>query len=170
MARFQLPNLGYIKADDQKYYSAFKAIAGAISTISDQGNFDASGAQVAAPPSIAGISVMESGGIHDIQLTDNSPAYAGIRYAADYSQTPDFQNFHTIDMGTSQNHRANLGSGKYYWRGSSNNHPATPSPHIYHGGANPIAVGSGDYPGPPMQQRQGFSGQFRNSTTPPIRG
>lgn len=169
MGRFQVPNKSYLKADDQKYAATIQALEDAINQMADQGNLDPSGAQVAKPSQISNISVVESGGIHDIQLTDHSPAYAGIKYVADYSQTPDFKNFHTVDMGNSQNYRKNLGTGAYYWRASSNYHPATPSDHVYHGGATPQAVGNGDYPGPPMQPRQGFSGQYRNSATPPIR-
>lgn len=169
MARFQIPNKAYLRADDQKYATAMQAIEDAVNQMSDQTNTDPTGAQVASPPQIGNINVVESGGIHDIQLQDNSPAYAGLNYTAEYSQTPDFQNSHKIDLGTSQNHRANLGAGKYYWRASSSYHPATPSDHVYHGGALPQAVGSGDYSGPPMQLRQGFTGQYRNSSTPPIR-
>lgn len=170
MARFQVPNKAYLRKDDSKYGAAIQALEDAVNRVADQANVDPSGAEVQAPQPISKISVIESGGIHDIQLTDNSPAYAGIRYAADYSQTPDFRNYHTIDMGTSQNHRANLGSGKYYWRASSSYHVATPSSPVYHGGAIPAALGSGDYAGPDMQARQGFSGQYRNSNIPPIRG
>lgn len=169
MGRFQIPNKSYIRNDDAKYLSTFQAIEDAVNRVSDQANVDPTGAQVAVPSPISNISVVESGGIHDISMTDQSPAYAGINYTADYSQTADFQNFHTIDMGVSQNHRANLGSGKYFWRGSSHYHPATPSAPVYHGGTTPAAVGSGDYPGPPMQLKQGFTGQYRSSSTPPIR-
>ena len=169
MARFQIPNMSYVRQDDKKYYDALTAIEGAVNNYSDQGNLDPTSAVQAAPPPISGINVTEAGGIHDIKIMDNSPAYAGINYTAEYSQTADFQNYHTIDMGVSQNHRANLGPGQYYWRGSSFYHPATPSPPVFHGGAKPVAVGSGSYPGPPMQQKQGFTGLYRNSTTPPIR-
>lgn len=169
MGRFQLINKGYLRQDDSKYLQVFQSLEDAINQISDQANVDPTGAQVAVPQSVSGINVVESGGIHDIQIQDNSPAYAGLSYTAEYSQTPDFQNSHKIDLGTSQNHRANLGAGKYYWRASSSYHPATPSPHVYHGGPIPSAVGNGDYTGPPMQLRQGFTGQYRNSSTPPIR-
>jgi hypothetical protein len=169
MARFSIPNMAYIRGDDQKYYSALQAIQGAINNHSDQGNLDPASGQVAAPPSVSSINVVEKGGIHDIQIIDQSPAYAGVQYGVEYSQTPDFQNPHMIDMGTSQNHRANLGPGKFYWRASSSYHPASPSDHVYHGGVTPQPVGSGDYSGPPMQQGQGFTGPYRNSTTPPIR-
>lgn len=169
MGRFQIPNKAYIRGDDAKYLQVFQSLEDAVNRVSDQANVDPTGAQVAVPQPISGINVVEQNGIHDIQLTDQSPAYAGIRYAADYSQTQDFQNFHTIDMGNSQNHRANLGSGKYFWRASSYYHPATPSPHAYHGGITPQAVGSGTYSGPPMQQNQSFTGQYRSSPTPPIR-
>lgn len=169
MNRFVLSNMGYIKQDDDKYAATFRSVADAINRIADQTNTDPTASQVGTPPPVSNISVVESGGIHDVQITDNSPAYAGIRYSAEYSQTPDFQNSHVIDLGASQNHRANLGPGKYYWRASSAYHPATPSAPVYHGGATPQPVGSGAYSGPPMQQRQGFSGQYRNSITPPVR-
>lgn len=169
MARFAVPNKSYIQMDDSKYAAAFSAIERAVNAQADQSNTNPTSAVQAAPPPVSGISVVESGGIHDIKVIDNSPAYAGINYAADYSQTPDFQNFHTIDMGVSQNHRANLGPGKYYWRASSFYHAATPSGHVYHGGATPVAVGTGSYTGPAMQQKQGFTGAYRNSPTPPIR-
>jgi hypothetical protein len=169
MARFQIPNLSYIRGDDEKYFNALKSIEGAINNHSDQGNLDPTASSQAAPAQISGVNVVESGGIHDISITDNSPAYAGLNYTADYSQTSDFQNFHTIDMGISQNHRANLGPGQYYWRASSYYHAATPSVPVYHGGATPAVVGSGNYTGPTMQPKQGFMGLYRNSTTPPIR-
>jgi len=169
MSRFQIPNLAHIRKDDQFYYNAFKALQDAIQNHSDQGNLDPTSAEQAAPPAVSKISVTAANGIHDIKIEDTSPAYAGINYAADYSQTPDFQNFHTIDMGISQNHRANLGPGQYYWRASSFYHPATPSSHVYHGGDTPSAVGTGSYNGPDMQEKQGFTGLYRNSTTPPIR-
>lgn len=169
MGRFQVRNKSYIRGDDAKYLQAFQDLEDAINKTADQANVDPTGAQVAIPSPVSGVKVVEQNGIHDIQITDQSPAYAGLRYKADYSQTQDFQNFHTIDMGNSQNHRANLGSGKYFWRASSYYHPATPSTHAYHGGISPEPVGSGSYNGPPMSQKQGFSGQYRSSSTPPIR-
>ncbi len=169
MSRFQIPNLAYIRQDDDKYYNALKSIEEAINNYSDQGNLDPTSATQAAPAPVSAINVVATGGIHDIQITDNSPAYAGLQYAADYSQTADFQNFHTIDMGTSQNHRANLGPGQYFWRASSFYHPATPSTQVYHGGSSPASVGSGMYTGPEMQSGQRFTGLYRNSSTPPVR-
>lgn len=169
MARFTIQNLAYIRSDDKRYAQTFQSVSDAINRISDQANVDPTGAQVATPSPISGLSVTEAGGIHDVQITDNSPAYAGINYSAEYSQTADFQNSHKIDLGTSQNHRANLGAGTYYWRASSSYHPATPSAPVYHGGAAPTAVGSGTYPGPAMQQGQSFTGQYRSSSTPPTR-
>lgn len=169
MARFTIQNIGTIRQDNKLHAQTFQAIADAINRVSDQANIDPTGAQVAAPPPISNLTVTEAGGIHDLSISDNSPAYAGLSYTAEYSQTPDFQNSHSIDLGTSQNHRANLGAGTYYWRAHSNYHPSTPSAPVYHGGSTPQAVGSGSYPGPPMSQKQAFSGQYRNSPTPPIR-
>lgn len=169
MARFQLPNKSYIRQDDSKYLQALQSMEDAINRLSDQTNADPTGASVAPPAPISGISVAAQNGIHDISINDNNPAYRGIRYAADYSTTPDFQNFHTIDMGTSQNLRKNMGPGQFYWR-ASNRYPASdPASHAYHGGATPEPVGEGNYNGPPMSQQQGFNGKFRNSSTPPVR-
>lgn len=169
MGRFQVPNKGYIRQDDEKYYSAISSIEGAINRISDQANVDPTSAQVAMPSPISGVSVTQAGGIHDIQIQDQSPAYNGLKYSAYYSQTPDFQNAHRIDLGESQNHRANLGAGTYYWAATSKYPASQESAMVYHGGSAPAAVGAGAYPGPPMQQAQGFTGQYRNSTTPPVR-
>jgi hypothetical protein len=169
MARFQLPGIDSLRLTDKRLYTSLKAVEQAINNHSDQGNMDPMTTAPAPPQPISNISVTENGGIHDIQITDHSPAYAGINYTADYSQTPDFANFHTIDMGVSQNHRANLGPGQYYWRGSSFYHPSAPSVPVLHGGGSPVAVGSGAYTGPAMQPKQGFTGLYRNSTVPPIR-
>lgn len=169
MARFQVPHKAYLRQLDPKLAQIIQSLEDAHNYAADQSNVDPTGAQVAAPSQISSINVVESGGIHDIQIVDQAPAYRGINYRADYSQTADFQNFHTIDLGTSQNYRANLGPGKYYWRANNKYHASDESPHVYHGGAKPEAVGSGNYSGPAMQQRQGFSGQYRSSSTPPVR-
>lgn len=170
MANFPIPNISYIRSQmDSKLADALEAINDRIGVISNQGNLDPESSSQAAPPQISAVNVVAQAGIHDIQIQDSSPAYAGLNYAVDYSQTSDFSNFHTIDLKTSQNHRANLGDGTYYWRAKSYYHPATPSTPVYHGGATPQPVGTGSYPGPAMQDRQGFSGIYRNSNTPPIR-
>lgn len=169
MARFQTPNLAYIRRDDEKYGSAFQAQNDAINRMADQANVDPTGAQVAAPSQISGISVVEMGGIHDIQIQDNSPAYRGIQYSAFYSQSPDMSNAHRIDLGESQNHRANMGTGQYYW-GAANKYSASEhSPMVVFGGSTPTAVGSGATSGPPLQAPQGFTTQYRNSSIPPVR-
>jgi hypothetical protein len=169
MARFQIPRQAYIQNDDQNYGQAFNAIAQAIDNISDQGNFDPNGAVLPTPTPPTAISVMAKDGIHDIQIQDNSPAYNGIRYRARYSRTPDFANSHVIDMGESQNHRANLGAGQYYWQASSKYPSSLESSPVYHGGLQPTPVGNGSHVGPPMQAGQGFSGIYRNSPIPPVR-
>lgn len=169
MNRFQLPNMDYIRKDDEQYARTLDAVTSAINRIADQGNINLTGSQVGAPQPISSLNVSEAGGIHDIQIVDNSPAYSGIQYHVEYSQTPDFANTHKIDLGSSQNHRANLGPGTYYWRAASSYNPASPSGYVYHGGISPKAAGSGAYSGPPMQQGQGFSGKYRGTSNPPIR-
>jgi hypothetical protein len=169
MARFQIPNKAYIRDDDHKYLAAFNAIEEALNRFSDQGNMDPASSRVAAPSPISAVSVVEKNGIHDVQVQDHSPAYNGIKYFAYYSQSPDMTNAHRIDLGESQNHRANLGSGKYYWGVTSKQGNSAESQMVYHGGSEPVAVGGGEYQGPPMQAAQKFDGMYRNSTVPPVR-
>jgi hypothetical protein len=170
MSRFTVPNKSYIASQmDSKLATSLDAIERAINAQADQTNSDPTGATQATPSQVSAINVVAQGGIHDIQIQDSSPAYAGLNYVAEYSQKSDFSNYHTIDLKTSQNYRANLGDGQYYWRARSYYHAATPSEPVYHGGATPAPVGTGSYPGPPMQDRQGFTGPYRNSNTPPIR-
>jgi hypothetical protein len=173
MARFQVPNKGYIRNKDSQLGNALEKIEDAINAQADQGNTDPTGAQQAAPSAISQMSVTAADGIHDIQITDNAPAYRGINYFAYYSQTPDFQNFHKIDMGASQNHRVFLGPGKYYWKSNHAYPSSPPSTDVYHGGSTPEAVGTGSHIGPPMQQNQGTAAfgatTYRNSSIPPIR-
>jgi hypothetical protein len=169
MARFQVPNLAYIRRTDNKLASSLQAGADAINNLSDQANVDPTGAEVAPPSQISGVNVVEKNGIHDVSIIDNSPAYRGIQYSAFYSQSPDMSNAHRIDLGESQNHRANMGSGQYYW-GAANKYSASDhSPMVIFGGSNPTAVGSGTTSGPAMQAPQGFTTKYRNSNTPPVR-
>jgi hypothetical protein len=172
MARFQIPNLSYIRQSDEKLYNALKSIEGAVNNHSDQGNLDPNGAEQAAPPAISKITATASDGYHDLQIMDNAPAYRGLNYFAYYSKTPGFENAHKIDLGTSQNHRVFLGPGQFYW-GANHAYPTSPaSAMVYHGGGTPQAVGSGTYAGPEMSTTQGsqaFGPMYRNSSTPPIR-
>jgi hypothetical protein len=161
MARFQLQN----------HANPTKAIEDAINAISDQTNADPSGARQGAPTKISAVNVVEADGFHDIQVVDNAPAYPGINYFAYYSR--DQKNWHKVDMGASQNHRVYLGSGAYYWKSNHAYPTSQPSSDVYHGGAKPVAVGSGSHVGPEMQQSQGQpafgTSNYRNASTPPIR-
>ncbi len=150
-----IPNLDLIRQKYPELYPAVEALQRGLGNVATQTNANPDGAQSQAPPSISGLSVKEAGGIHDIQITDNAPATRGKSYFAYYAQTPDMSNAHKIDLGASQNHRANLGPGKYYWSAHSSYDTGDPSPMAYHGGATPVAVGSGVYSGPAMQQAQG---------------
>lgn len=164
--RFKLP-------DPSQYPRAFgDAVQNAINNISDQSNSDPTANATKAPAQLSGFNVVESGGIHDIQFTDNSPGYRGKNFFADYSTTPDFAQYHTIDTGASQNHRANLGSGTYYWRGYHSYPTSDHSQPVYHGGIKPAPVGSGVQAGPPLQPKMGSTGYgpvFTRTSTPPVR-
>lgn len=173
MSRFQVPYKSHLKTLDPKLATAMDQVERAINHQADQANTDPTGAEQAPPSPISRMSVTEADGIHDIQITDNAPAYRGINYFAYYSQTPDFQNAHKIDMGASQNHRIYLGAGPYYWKSNHAYPSSPPSTDVYHGGSSPAPVGSGSHAGPAMQQSQGTAGfgitTYRNSNTPPIR-
>jgi hypothetical protein len=173
MTRFQTPNKPHIRNMDDKLANALDSHESAINAISDQLNADPTGAQQASPATISRMSVTEADGFHDIQITDNAPAYRGINYFAYYSRTADFQNAHKIDMGASQNHRVYLGAGPYYWKADHAYPGSPPSTAVYHGGSTPQPVGSGTHVGPAMQSTQGTAAfgatTYRNSNTPPIR-
>ncbi len=142
-----VPNLDLIRQKYPELYPAVEALQRGLGNVATQTNANPNGAQSTAPPAISGLSVKEAGGIHDVQITDNSPAARGKSYFAYYAQTPDMSNAHKIDLGASQNHRANLGPGKYYWSAHSSYDTGDPSPMAYHGGATPVAVGSGSLHG-----------------------
>lgn len=171
--RFQLSSLAQVKNDSPATYQAVRDLRDAVSRISDQGNFDPTGARAATPASLSSISVVASGGFHDVKLTDNAPGYPGVNHFAYYSQTPDFNNEHQIDLGASLNHKVYLGAGSYYWRANHSYQGSDPSEHVYHGGQTPQPVGSGVHEGPPMQAGSGQNGYgitpYRNSPTPPVR-
>ena len=173
MARFALPNMAYIRNDDGAYAKTLQALSDAINRLSDQCNADPNSTQISAPSPVSSVTVTAADGIHDIRVEDQSPAYRGINYFAYYSQTADMQNAHKIDLGSSQNHRANLGPGTYFWKVNSAYPASPPSTDVYHGGDAPAAVGAGTYIGPPMQLASGSAGfginAYRNSSTPPVR-
>ncbi len=168
-----LPGLDLIRQRYPDLYPIIDALHRGISNVASQTNANPNGSQQKPPTPIAGLNVTEKGGIHDVQITDNAPAARGVSYFTYYSQTPDMSNAHKIDLGASQNHRANLGPGKYYWSAHSSYDTGDASAMVFHGGATPAAVGSGTYAGPAMQQAQGgtaFGPQFKNATKAPARG
>lgn len=171
-ARQQLPNLSVIREKYPELVSAFNSLMQTDSNLSDQTATDAQSTNSGAPPQISGINVTESGGIHDVQITDNTPGQRGRGYFAEYSDSKDFQNYHTIALGPSQNHRANLGSGQFYWRAYSAYGSSNHSQPVIHGGSTATAVGSGTMAGPALQQKQGgqgFGPKYQNATKAPVR-
>jgi len=112
--------------------------------------------QPAAPPPINGLKVTGQNGHFHIAITDQNPIYRGIKYYAEYSTTPNFQNPQAIHMGDSRNHSIFLGNGTYYWRAYSAYAASPASQASYHGGAQPQAVsGGGSIGGPAFLPAQG---------------
>jgi hypothetical protein len=170
--RQQIPNWNTIRQKYPELVSAFLSIQQSTANISDQTATDAQSTNSGAPPQISGINVTEAAGVHDIQITDNTSGQRGRAYFADYSDSADFKNYHTISLGPSQNHRANLGAGVYHWRAYSSYGSSDHSEPLMHGGATATPVGSGAMAGPPMQAKQGSTGfgpKYQNTTKPPIR-
>jgi hypothetical protein len=172
MNRTQIPNFSVIREKYPELIPVLNAFQQGQASIADQTATNPLDTSSGAPPQVSGISVVEQGGIHDIQITDETPANRGIQYFLQYCQNPDFRNPHQISLGPSQNHRANLGAGAYYWRAYSSYGSSEPSEPLMHGGSTAAPVGSGTYPGPPMQATQGemgFGPKYRSSPTPPTR-
>jgi hypothetical protein len=166
-----LPNFDIIRQKYPELYPALEALSTGQQNIARQTNTDPSRPQPAAPTQIAGITVSEKDGHHDVQITDNSPAYPGIGYHAYYSR--DKQNWHRVDLGSAKNTRVNLGGGKYFWAADSGYTPASRSPMVYHGGPIPKTTGTGSYVGPELSSSQNTFGAepiYRNSAKAPVRG
>lgn len=170
--RQQLPNYAEIRSKYPELIPALNALQQATANVSDQTATDALGTNSGVPPQISGISVTEANGIHDVSIQDGTPGQRGRSYFLDYSDSADFTNYHTISLGPSQNHRANLGAGVFHWRGYSSYGSSDHSEPLMHGGSSATPVGSGTMSGPALSAKQGemgFGPKYQNATQPPIR-
>jgi hypothetical protein len=154
MAQLNPRNMPYIRSLDPKLHEALADIVNAHNNIAQQVNADPTSV-TPPPPKIAGLNVVEQNGIFDAQITDHSAFNRGSSYMLEYSDTPNFQNAHTVHLGPARNWRGNLGAGSLHFRAYSAYGSSAPSEPVYHGGRPGIVVGSGSMVGPPMQQGMG---------------
>lgn len=185
-------NLTYIRGLSTKempgfgarLYEALQDLITHHANLAQQVNGNSTGSPQAPPP-IDSLKVTGQNGHFNIAITHNAEIYRGIRYYAEHSTTPDFQNPQIVPMGDSRNHSLFLGNQKLYWRAYAAYTGSGPSSPAYHGGAgSPQAVsGGGSIGGPAFQASQGSgtgaAGQglsgpgpipFRSATgAPPVR-
>jgi len=147
-------NMAYIRSIDPKLHEALSDIVNAHNNVARQVNADPTSV-TPPPPKISGLNVVEKNGVFDAQITDHSEFNRGASYLLEYSDTPNFQNAHTVHLGPSRNWRGNLGAGPLHFRAYSAYGSSAPSEPVYHGGGSGIVVGSGGTVGPPMQQGMG---------------
>lgn len=138
---------------------AMDDLASQSAAIRTQGNFGVSGPPEA-PPALVSLSVTAQDGIFDVSVIPNQAAPAGTEHFADYSTTPNFQNFTTVPLTAPQGAarwRGALGNQTLYWRAYSKLPASAPSKFIYFGGPtnpNPIS-GGGATTGPGPQNSAG---------------
>jgi hypothetical protein len=142
---------------------AFADVQRQLSNLSVQSNGSLSSPTNAPPPQINALHVDGGAGIYHAYVTDNNPnLYRGVEYTAEYSQNPDFSDFHVVHMGPSRDHRMNIGlPGPLYWRAYSGYGPSSPpSTAVYHGGGQPVGVNAGGAVAPPLKPGQGSGTNF----------
>src|SRR6185437_16725565 len=118
MPTTRIRNLDYIQAKDPKMGEAMKDLLNMVLSIAQQTNVAPQG-ETPAPPDISRLNVLGQDGIFDVQIFDNSPVVRGINYFLEYSETANFQNVITLDLGCSRNWRGHLGNKTLYWRAYS---------------------------------------------------
>lgn len=151
----------------QRIFEAFNDVQKQIGNVARQTNSSTSAVQNAPPPQVNNLHVDGGAGIYHAYITDhNQNLYRGVEYHLEYSETPDFQDFHTVSIGPSRDHRVNLGlPGPIYWRGYSQYGGASnPSAPVYHGGPQPVGVFAVGGTAPALRSGQG------SGTNPPSQG
>jgi hypothetical protein len=135
---------------------AFDDLMDQLGNVSTQANANPNG--ITDPPiAPSALKVTAAHGIFDAQIIDRNPVQRGINYFLEYSDNPQFNAPHTIDLGQSRNHRANLGNAVLYWRAHSSYPTSSRSAPVFHGSqASPIAVvGGGTATGPVFLPSEG---------------
>ena len=154
--KVNIANLERIRQRDPEVAEALESIARVAANVADQTNSAVTGS-TPAPNAPTSLSVLASGGIHDIAITDNNPVNRGINYFVEYSPEATFVKPTVVDLGATRNLRTALGNQTLFFRAYSA-YPTSPrSAAVYFGSAtNPTAVnGGGASAGPTPQTSQG---------------
>jgi len=148
-----IPQLAQVKARDPYVYESLQQIVSAINSLGRATGVDPSGS-ITAPSAIGAISVLATGGIFDIAITDNSSVHRGIYYFAEADTSPNFTAPRVYFLGPSRNLRVALGNVTLYWRGYSQYIGSTPSAPVTFG-SPATAVAGGGSAGPALQASSG---------------
>jgi|SRR5579872_3059940 len=140
----------------------------AFNNLEQQTNSNATGTPEAPPP-INSLNVTANDGHFQIAINhDGAEFYRGVRYFVEHSDSPQFSNYHTEELGTTRNANLFLGNATRYFRAYAAYPASPPGPPIYFGGkGQPQPVtGGGTVPGPAFAPSQG-SGTGTANQGPP---
>ena len=169
-----LPYLNSIPVFGHHLVQALKDLRKLAQNIGQQVNAFPNGQATPPPPQVHAVSVVASGGVAHVQITDNNDVYRGINYHVDVSTDASFSAPVTFPMGPSRDIRLLVGTQALHYRVFSDYPTSAPSEPVYHGGAQPIpvaAIGSAQPPIPPGQgSGTGFTGQISGHGPIPFRG
>jgi hypothetical protein len=148
--KFSVKNLDFLKTIDPsgKLYDGIKSIQDEINAQKSQTGAAGTG-QPSTPPKPAQLNVAASGGIFQINVTDQTP---GVQYTLEYSPLASFVAPRSYPLNPGQNSwRASLGNQTLFWRVKSS-YPLGPTsePTYFGTSAQPTpVVGGGAAIGPP---------------------
>jgi hypothetical protein len=177
MAGQNIPNLDYlakIPVFGPRLAETIKAVVKQVKNVAQQTNATPASQTTEPPPQVHAVSVVASGGVAHIQITDENTVYRGITYHVQYATDPGFSAPCNGPSGPSRDIRIPVGTQPLYYRVFSDYPTSAPSPAVYFGGAIPVAVAATGTAQPTIPAGQGsgtgFAGQISGHGPVPYRG
>lgn len=156
MAKFLIPHLNLIHAENPMLGTALQQVEDAINNL----GFQTASSPVGStnpPPDIASVTVQAANGLFEFEVVDHSPVLRGITYFIEAATNVNFSDAKVVYQGTSRNGFIQLGSQTYFFRAYSAYPTSARSRSAYFGSqANPTGVvGGGSAPPAPALAPQG---------------
>jgi hypothetical protein len=173
MAAPDVRNLAYLNSIPgfgHHLVQALKDLRKLAQNIGQQTNAYPNGQETPPPPKIHAVSVVASGGVAHVQITDNNAVYRGIGYHVDISPDASWSAPVTIHMGPSRDVRIPVGTQALHYRVFSDYPTSGPSEPVYFGG--PVTASGTAQPPIPAGQGSGtgYAGQISGHGPVPYRG
>lgn len=177
MAGQNIPNLPYIRSIPvfgSRLVETLSALKKQIGNVGQQTNALPTGESTPPPPQIHALSVVASGGVAHVQITDENAIYRGINYHVRYATDINFTHPITVPMGPSRDIRIPVGSQPLFYQAFSDYPTSAPSAPVFHGGAIPVPVAAIGTEQPPIPLGQGsgtgYPSQLSGHGPVPYRG